>query len=62
MNEVKSVNGMKLGLSGKILPRGDIFEITNMSQELLNQLKREIIIDTAIIKRLKYYSIVRLEN
>lgn len=51
LDEVKRVDGKKLGFSEKILPRGEKFEITNMSQELLNQLKREMIIDTDLIKK-----------
>ena len=51
LDEVKRVNGKKLGFPGKILPRGDIFEITKMSGELLDQLKKEMIIDTGLIDK-----------
>ena len=51
LDEVKRVDGKKLGISGKILPRGDIFEITKMSPELLDQLKKEMIIDTGLIEK-----------
>ena len=45
LDEVKRVNGLKMGLNPKILPRGDIFEITVMSEESLELLKKEMIID-----------------
>jgi len=51
LDEVKRVDGKKLGFPGKILPRGDIFEITKMSPELLEQLKKEMIIDTGLIDK-----------
>ena len=51
LDEVKRVDGKKLGFPGKILPRGHIFEITKMSPELLDQLKREMIIDTGLIEK-----------
>jgi len=51
LDEVKRVDGEKLGFSGKNLPRGGIFEITKMSPELLDQLKREMIIDTRLIEK-----------
>ena len=51
LDEVKRVDGKKLGFSAKILPRGDIFEISKMSPEWLDQLKREMIIDTDLIEK-----------
>ncbi|MCK5134224.1 MAG: hypothetical protein KAR19_00435 [Bacteroidales bacterium] len=51
LDEVKRVDGKKLGFPGNILPRGEIFEITKMSPELLDQLKKEMIIDTGIIDK-----------
>jgi hypothetical protein len=51
LDEVKRVDGEKLGFSGKILPRGKIFEITKMSRELLDQVKKEMIIDTDLIEK-----------
>jgi len=51
LDEVKRVDGKKLDFTEKILPRGDIFEITKMSPELLNQLKKEMLIDTDLIEK-----------
>jgi hypothetical protein len=51
LDEVHRVDGKKLGFTGKMLPQGDTFEITLMSEELLDQLKKEMIIDTALIDR-----------
>jgi hypothetical protein len=51
LDEVHRVDGKKLGLPGKMLPHGDIFEITLMSEDLLEQVKKEMIIDTDLIDR-----------
>ncbi|MEA3478588.1 MAG: hypothetical protein U9R60_10450, partial [Bacteroidota bacterium] len=51
LDEVKRVDGKKLGFSGKKLPRGGLFEITQMSPEWLDQLEKEMIIDTGIIEK-----------
>jgi len=51
LDEVLRVDGKILGFPGDILPRGDIFEITKMSPELLDQLKKEMIIDTGLIEK-----------
>lgn len=51
LDKVKRVDGRKLGFSEKTLPRGDIFEITKMSPEFLNQLKKEMLIDTDLIEK-----------
>ncbi|MCK5068374.1 MAG: hypothetical protein KAR16_13090 [Bacteroidales bacterium] len=51
LDEVKRVDGKKLGFPVEILPRGGIFEITLMSRELLDQLKKEMIIDTKLIDK-----------
>ena len=51
LDEVKRVDGKKLGFPGHILPRGEIFEITKISGELLDQLKKEMIIDTGLMDK-----------
>jgi hypothetical protein len=51
LDEVHRVDGKKLGFPGKMLPHGDIFEITLMSEDLLDQLKQEMIIDTGLIDK-----------
>jgi len=51
LDEVHRVDGKKLGIPGKMLPHGDIFEITLMSEAQLDQLKKEMIIDTDLIDR-----------
>ncbi len=48
---VRRVDGKKIGFPQNKLPRGEIFEITKMSAELLSQLKQEMIIDTGLIER-----------
>jgi deoxyhypusine synthase len=51
LDEVKRVDGKKLGFTGEMLPLGDVFEITRMSDELLDQLKKEMTIDTGLIEK-----------
>ena len=51
LDEVKRVDGKKLGFPEELLPRGDIFEINKMTPELLDQLKKEMIIDTGLIEK-----------
>ena len=51
LDEVKRVDGVELGFDQKKLPRGKIFEITKMSDELLEQIKKEMIIDTDLMER-----------
>jgi hypothetical protein len=51
LDEVIRVDGVELGFPEEKLPRGNIFEITKMSGELLAQLKKEMIIDTELIDK-----------
>lgn len=51
LEQVKRVNGKKLGISNELLPKGDIFEITTMSPALLQQLKQEMLIDHDLIEK-----------
>jgi hypothetical protein len=51
LDEVKRVDGLKLGFASNKLPRGNIFEITNMSAELMNDIKKEMIIDDDLIQK-----------
>jgi len=51
LEKVKRVDGKKLGFSQDILPRGDVFEITLMPDELLQNLQKEMIIDIDLMKR-----------
>ncbi len=51
LDRVKRVNGKKLGFSKEKLPRGDIFELTKMSPDILEQLQKEMIVDTNLIER-----------
>ncbi len=51
LDEVHRVDGKKLGFTGEMLPLGDIFEITLMSGDQLDELKKEMDIDTSLIDR-----------
>ena len=52
LDEVKRVNGKELDFTEDILPRGDIFEATVMSDLLLEQLKEEMIIDATFLEKI----------
>ena len=51
LDEVKRVDGVTLGFPEDKLPRGNVFEITIMSDELLEELKREMLVDDDLISR-----------
>ena len=51
LEKVKRVDGKKLGFSDDILPRGDVFEITLMPSQLLQQLKQEMLIDEELVEK-----------
>ena len=51
LEEVKRVDGKKLGFSDDLLPRGDCFEVSLMSEALLSQLQREMRIDTELMEQ-----------
>lgn len=51
LDEVKRVSGVELGFEESKLPRGNIFEITKMNDELLNKIMNEMIIDSDLIER-----------
>jgi len=51
LEEVKRVDGLQLGFTEKILPRGNIFEATLMSADFLEELKKEMLIDTELLEK-----------
>ncbi len=51
LDEVKRVDGVELGFEESKLPRGNIFEITKMSDELIGSLTNEMIIDSDLIEK-----------
>ena len=51
LDKVKRVNGKKLGFSEDILPLGDVFEVTVMKSELLEEIRKEMSLDTDLIKK-----------
>lgn len=51
LEEVKRVDGAKLGLSEALLPRDKVFEATVMSPDFLEQLKQEMLIDADLLER-----------
>ncbi len=51
LDRVKRVDGKKLGLSTDFLPRGDVFEFTQMTAEEIEKLEREMVIDKELIKK-----------
>ncbi|MCB9206334.1 MAG: hypothetical protein H6612_15075 [Ignavibacteriales bacterium] len=50
LDKVKRVDGRKLGFSEDILPRGNVFEVTILENNLLAELKNEMIIDEKLIE------------
>ncbi len=51
LEEVKRVDGLQLGFTKKILPRGNVFEATLMSSDFLEELKKEMLIDTELLEK-----------
>jgi len=51
LEEVKRVDGLKLGLEEKTLPRGNIFEINILQPGILSELKKEMIIDENLMNK-----------
>lgn len=51
LEEVKRVDGLELGLPEKMLPRGNVFEATLMSAECLEELEKEMLIDTKLLEK-----------
>lgn len=52
LDKVKRVNGRKLGIDKEILPKGFLFEITLMDDEILAQIKKEMIINEELIDKI----------
>ncbi|KPK37056.1 MAG: hypothetical protein AMJ65_15490 [Phycisphaerae bacterium SG8_4] len=51
LEQVKRVDGTQLGFSQEALPRDNVFEVTMMSPDSLEQLKKEMLIDTALLEK-----------
>jgi len=51
LEEVKRVDGIQLGLKEDILPRGNVFEATLTSADWLEQINKEMPIDTALLEK-----------
>ena len=51
LEEVKRVDGIQLGLKEDILPRGNVFEATITSADWLEQINKEMLIDTALLEK-----------
>ncbi|MDT8303586.1 MAG: hypothetical protein RQ760_19050 [Sedimentisphaerales bacterium] len=52
LEEVKRVDGLQLGLKEDILPRGNVFEATLTSPDWLEQINKEMTIDTALLEKI----------
>ena len=52
LEEVKRVDGIQLGLKEDILPRGNVFEATLTSADWLEQINKEMPIDTELLERI----------
>lgn len=51
LEEVKRVDGTKLGLSEDMLPKGNTFEATLMPADFLKQLEKEMLIDKELLEK-----------
>jgi hypothetical protein len=51
LEEVKRVDGIQLGFTEDVLPRGNTFEATLMPAGSLKQLEEEMLIDTALLEK-----------
>ena len=51
LDEVKRIDGKKLGFSKDILPSGDTFEVSILSPELLEELNDEMNVDSDLMER-----------
>jgi hypothetical protein len=51
LEQVKRVDGTQLGFSEDVLPRDNIFEATLMPPDCLEQLKKEMLIDTVLLEK-----------
>ena len=51
LDKVKRFDGTKLGLSRTLLPKGNTFEITQMGEEQLALMRKEMMVDEELIQR-----------
>ena len=51
LDRVHRVNGIELGFSGSVLPKGGIFEFTYLSPEFMSLLSKEMELDEDLIQR-----------
>ena len=52
LEEVKRVDGLQLELPEDLLPRGNVFEATLMPAECLQELKKEMLIESALLEKI----------
>jgi len=52
LEEVKRVDGTKLGLPEAMLPKGSTFEATLMPADFMKQLEKEMLIDTELLEKI----------
>ena len=51
LDKVKMVDASKLGLEEIYMPRGNVFEFTQLSEEDLDKLRREMVLDVKLLER-----------
>jgi hypothetical protein len=52
LEEVKRVDGTKLGFPEDMLPKGNTFEATLMPDDFAKQLEKEMLVDTALLEKI----------
>ena len=51
LDRVKMVDASQLGLDEKYMPRGNVFEFTQISEEEMDSLRREMVLDEELLSR-----------
>lgn len=51
LDRVKMVGASQLGLDEKYMPRGNVFEFTQMGQEELDSLRKEMVLDEELLRK-----------
>lgn len=52
LDQVKRCNGVELGLESSLLPRGDSFELTLLPQEVVEEIDRNMTVDSGLMDKM----------
>lgn len=51
LDKVKMVDASKLGFDERFMPRGNVFEFTKLSEEEIEELRKEMVLDMALLEK-----------